>query len=66
MGASTEEVSRLALKAVLATAIKQGLELEALCEASIDWMLNDAAYGAEDVAWAVSEIEVTADSIESA
>ncbi|MCD5986302.1 hypothetical protein K3169_16020 [Pseudomonas phytophila] len=50
MGASTEEVSRLALKAVLATAMKQGLELDSLCEASIDWMLNDAAYGAEDVA----------------
>ncbi|WP_095093893.1 hypothetical protein [Pseudomonas sp. Irchel 3A5] len=66
MGASREEVSRLPLKAVLAAAIKQGLELEALCEASIDWMLNDAAYGAEEVAWAVAEIEVTADAIESA
>jgi hypothetical protein len=53
----------MALRAVLCTAVEQGLGINRLSEAAIESMLNDIAYMSDDVAQAVLAIEVAADAV---
>jgi len=65
MSESTEKSLKMALKAIMAAAQDQGLDLDALREAAIESMLNDIVYDSDDVARAVIAIEVAADAVAS-
>jgi hypothetical protein len=53
----------LALKAVLSTAHKQGLNLDVLLEVAADELLRYKTYDAKHVPMAVSEIEAAVDAL---
>jgi hypothetical protein len=65
MSENKEKSLRMALKAILAAAQDQGMDLDALREAAIESMLNDIVYESDDVAGAVIAIEVAADAVAS-
>ncbi|MEN5029138.1 hypothetical protein [Pseudomonas sp. Ps21-P2] len=54
----------LALKAVLNVAKKRGLDLDEVCEAAADELLQYRAYDAEHVPMAIREIEVAVDALQ--
>lgn len=53
----------LALKAVLNVAKKRGLDLDEICEAAADELLQYRAYDAEHVPMAIREIELAVDAL---
>ena len=63
MSQGNVRVLGMALRAVLRTAVEQGLDIDRLSEAAIESMLNDIAYTSDDVAQAVLAIEVAADAV---
>ncbi|TDV67802.1 hypothetical protein [Pseudomonas sp. LP_7_YM] len=58
-----EMALQIALKAVLATARKQGLDVDALAEAAADSLIVDPAYSSWYVSEAILEIEKAVDAL---
>lgn len=63
MSEGREKILRMALKAVLNAARKQGLNLDDLSEAAADELLQHRIYDALHVPMAISEIEVAVDAL---
>jgi HEPN domain-containing protein len=63
MSEDAEKALRMALKAVLIAARKQGLDLENLSNAAADELLQYRTYDSLHVPMAINEIEVAVDAL---